>query len=106
MSSIIDAVGKVASRYSALSNPYRILVLTFLIERKRARWSDIKQVLENYSGTVNPNTLHFHLKVLRGAKMIKRFGTNDNIIYTLGDIPEDILITINKEITQLKAFSE
>ena len=71
------------------------------MERRQARWSEIKQALEHYSGTVNPNTLHFHLRALKGAKMVRRWGTNDKIIYTLGDIPDNILATIAKEIIRL-----
>lgn len=103
MSSVIDVATKVAEKYSVLSNPNRILILAFLIDKKVGSWSDIKEVLESYSGTVNPNTMQFHLGVLRGAKMIKRLGNKENIIYTLDDIPDDILLTITKEITQLNA---
>lgn len=100
LSNITESATKVAARYSTLSNPYRILILAILADKKRATWSDIKRVLEGYSGTVNPNTLHFHLRALMVTKMIRRWGTNDIIIYTLGDVPDDILVTIKKEIIE------
>lgn len=106
LSNISEPVTKVAATYSTLSHPYRILILAYLIDKGCASWSDIKRILESYSGTVNPNTLHFHLRVLKAAKMIRRFGTNDIIIYTLGDVPDNILATIVKEIIQQIPSSE
>lgn len=107
MPSVIEAATKIAERFGVLSNPYRTVILAFLLERKKATWSDIKHFIEKSNmGTINPNTLQFHLKALISAGMVSRSGSENNVVYSIGDIPAEISATLDKEIVKiLKDFS-
>jgi DNA-binding HxlR family transcriptional regulator len=100
MSNVADAAFKVAERYSTLSNPYRALILTYLIKKKESSWSQIKQLLEKHMGVVNPNTLQFHLRILMKLGIIGRSGSENNLLYHLDSLPKDIESTLSEEITE------
>ena len=90
----IKHVNILSKRFANLSNDYRIAILIYLIQKKEATWSEIKQFLENMYGSINPNTLHFHLKALITSDMIRRSGSEEKSIYFLGNISDDILEAI------------
>jgi hypothetical protein len=98
MSKVSDSAVKLAERYSLLSNPLRALILAFLIRKKESNWSEIKQFLEKHVETVNPNTLQFHLRVLIQESAIVRSGSENNVLYRIENLPNDIEETLTKEI--------
>lgn len=96
----LEHVNILSKRFANLSNNYRILILAYLIRKKEATWSEIKQFLENiYGSIINPNTLHFHLKALTNSDMIRWSGSEEKGVYFLGNISNDISEAIEKEIT-------
>ncbi|MEM3160252.1 MAG: helix-turn-helix domain-containing protein [Nitrososphaera sp.] len=97
---ITEVASKVAERFGVLSNPYRTLILAFLLKKKKASWSEIKQFLEGHYGSVNPNTLQFHLRALIQANMVERSGSDEDIIYSLGQLPKEIQTTLSTEIIE------
>jgi predicted transcriptional regulator len=100
MSSVTDAAFRVAERYSLLSNPYRTLILAYLIRKRECSWSEIKQFLEKNVGSVNPNTLQFHLRTLMEVGMIGRSGIENNVLYHIENLSKDIEETLTKEIAE------
>jgi hypothetical protein len=77
------------------------------MEKKHATWSDVKQFIETKMGSINPNTLHFHLKTLTQDGYIKRSGGDNKIIYELSSIPEylrkSILETKSSKVREKKS---
>jgi len=56
---------EMAKSHEVLANPIRVLVLAALIALGgEGAWSDIKRALERVYGSINPNTLAFHLRKL------------------------------------------
>jgi DNA-binding HxlR family transcriptional regulator len=100
MSNVADAAAKIAETYSILSNPYRTLILAYLIKKKEASWSELKQFLEKHTGAVNPNTLQFHLRLLIQQHILGRSGSENNISYYIGNLPKDIESKLCKEISE------
>lgn len=88
LSKILKSANELAQSFSTLSNKYRILIILCLMEKKHATWTDVKQFIETKKGSINPNTLHFHLKTLTKDGYIKRSGGDTRIIYELSSIPE------------------
>ncbi|HEY7573506.1 MAG TPA: helix-turn-helix domain-containing protein [Nitrososphaeraceae archaeon] len=102
MSKIEDTVKHVnalSKKFANLSNNYRIAILAYLMWKKEATWSEIKQFLENMYGSINPNTLHFHLKALINSNMIRWSGSEERGTYFLGNMPDDISEVIRSEVT-------
>jgi DNA-binding HxlR family transcriptional regulator len=96
MSKIIDSANDLAQKFSMLSNAYRILIIMYLSSKKRATWTDIKQFVEKNVGSVNPNTLHFHLKALTEIGYVVRSGGEDKTTYELGKVPDYIVDAVKK----------
>lgn len=46
-------------------------------------WNELKTVLENEIGLVNPNVLHFHLKKLKSENKVVFIQLGDLIFYRL-----------------------
>lgn len=103
MSGLAQIATKIAGKFEILSNPYRTLILAFLLKKKEASWSDIKQFLESNVGSINPNTLQFHLKALLHANMVRRSGSEDNIVYTPGIVPNEISVMLDEVVQKLNA---
>ncbi len=101
MSGIAQIATKIAGKFEVLANPYRTLILAFLLKNKEASWSDIKQFLESNVGSINPNTLQFHLKALLHANMVRRAGGEDNIVYMPGVVPNEISVMLDEVVRKL-----
>jgi len=87
-------VEQLAESSRVLASPTRITMLSILRERKALTWSELKSILESRSGPINPNTMHFHLKVLLTAEVIRRAGSETAPIYEIQNVPgpmEDML---------------
>ncbi|HVX02280.1 MAG TPA: hypothetical protein VHA09_03935 [Nitrososphaera sp.] len=97
-SDVIEAAKALSAEYDVMSNIYRTMITAFLRKKGEANWTDIKQFIEEYLGSVNPNTLHFHLKALIEANMIQRKGSEDRMTYSISEIPEYIAESIDSKI--------
>lgn len=98
--SLVEAATRISKEHSALSNIYRTMTLGYLVAKKRGTWSDIKKFLESYVGPVNPNTLHFHLKVLVQNGFIVAKGRQEKPVYQIGRLPSEIRRSI-REVVRL-----
>lgn len=92
----LAAATGISKKFEMLSNVYRVLIVAYLLEHKEGSWSEIKHFLESRCGTVNPNTLHFHLKSLSEASFIKRVGSEDKPSYEIDQLPGEIANTVRK----------
>lgn len=92
--SIVQAAKKISTEHAALSNIYRVVTLAYLTTNDQATWSDIRRFIETNLGSVNPNTLHFHLKALLQNGFISTEGSQEKPVYRLGELPPDIKETI------------
>ncbi|MBA3751151.1 MAG: hypothetical protein H0X03_09745 [Nitrosopumilus sp.] len=103
MANVMQIANKIAEEFTTLSNIYRVLILMYLNNNNNSNWSKIKEFIEQSSGIVNPNTLHFHLKSLINMRYIKRSGSRDSITYKLDkeNIPKFIIETIESKNNEL-----
>lgn len=98
MPAITESANNLAAEFSTLSSPYRILIIRYLLQNREATWSEIKQFLEAHFGSLNPNTLHFHLKELIKADLIGRSDRDEKSTYVLKSVPQEISDAIKKKI--------
>jgi DNA-binding HxlR family transcriptional regulator len=96
---ILEVANKITEKFAILSNIYRTLILIHLYKKDNSTWSEIKEFLEKNNGTVNPNTLHFHLKALIKAGYVKHSGSEESSIYQIDQIPHFILQGIKESIS-------
>jgi|SRR5271154_6564518 len=76
MPRIIEMLDNVTSKHEALSNRLRLLILTIVIARQRASWTDIVADLKScLQKDVNPNSVSFHLKKLQETGFVKVSGS-------------------------------
>ncbi len=95
---IMQRTHAVSRRHDVVASPFRVLVLSIVLQRKEARWADIKRCVEAILGDVNPNTLAFHLKRLVDVGWVRRSGSPEAPVYTVGDIPDSIRSEIMEEV--------
>ena len=95
---IIEIANKITENFAVLSNVYRTLILMHLYKNDNSTWSKIKDFIEKNIGSVNPNTLHFHLKALIHAGYVKRSGSEDSSIYQIDKTPDFILQVIKESV--------
>jgi DNA-binding HxlR family transcriptional regulator len=81
---------EVVEQAQLLSSPVRVLILSLLKSSGLRSWSELEQSLSGALGEINPNTLHFHLKLLVNAGWVVRSGNGRRVTYALGDIPASI----------------
>ncbi len=91
MNKLLENANQITTDCSLLSNIYRTLIIMYLMDKGKSTWSEIKQFIESNSGSINPNTLHFHLKALIDSKFIKmqQLGIEKNV-YALDNLPQSI----------------
>lgn len=87
---LVNEANRITEEYSTLSNVYRTMILAYLIARNQGSWSEIKKFLESNLGSVNPNTLHFHLKALIQRKFVVAVGSEEKPSYQIGELPKEI----------------
>lgn len=63
----------------------------YLIENKEASWLEINSFLESQFNSINPNTLHFHLKSLMEANLVSHSGNDEGAMYRTNEIPSYII---------------
>lgn len=83
------------------SNPLRSLIVSIVIVKSEVTWSELKRDLEKLVGSINPNTLSFHIGKLIDAGFLDKAGTKEQPRYKIiaQKIPE-IEVTIGKNLIQ------
>jgi len=54
------------------SNPLRTFIALFIVAKEETTWSELKSFLEKSGGSVNPNTLSFHIGRLMETGFINK----------------------------------
>jgi DNA-binding transcriptional ArsR family regulator len=79
---------QLAESSRALASPIRILIVSYLRDHVSGTWSEVRSHVEESMGPLNPNTFHFHLKVLLSAAVIRRTGSDESPAYELHSITD------------------
>ncbi len=98
---VLSEAQELASEYEVLSNRVRILILAGVVALGKAKWNEIREIIERYEGRINPNTLSFHLKKLIQAGLIVREGSMESPRY-VPNISEDIAKKIEKLVNEIR----
>jgi len=80
----------VAMKHELLSSPYRVAILSIVKSLDEAKWSQIKKIIEEIYGSINPNTLAFHIKKLINSGLLLRKGSMESPIYVVKSTSEII----------------
>jgi len=94
-----------AERHEVLANPFRVLLLYAVSALGEAKWSDVKVLLEEVLGGVNPNTLSFHLKRLIDAGWIVKTGSPEDPRYTV-NLPDAVRGELEEGVGKVKRILE
>jgi len=94
-----------SEHYEILANPFRVILLYAASALVEAKWSDIKALLEKILGSVNPNTLSFHLKKLIDAGWIIRTGAPEDPRYTV-NLPDATKGELEEGVRKVKLILE
>ncbi len=78
---IINLAKSLALKHDALAHELRVLILTIIAAQGRVSWADLKSALERIVGSINPNTLAFHIKKLISRGYVEREGGPESVIY-------------------------
>jgi len=99
--SIEKLLMKVSKKCELFSNPIRSLIISFAIVKREVTWSELKKDLEQIIGSINPNTLSFHIRRLIDAGFLDKTGTREQPRYKLVEekIPE-IEMTIGQTLIE------
>ena len=87
-------VDEIVKEGTALANPIRVLILTIIAYKREVSWYEIKEILEEFIGRANPNTLAFHINKLVELEFIERIGPKRSPRYVIKKIPNEITILI------------
>lgn len=96
MENELTKTSALTEKYTILSSPFRLLILQYLRKKNQATWTELKDYIESKSGSLNPNTLHFHLKTLINHKYVKRKTIGEKLTYDLNIKDQKILDEIDK----------
>ena len=69
---IENLIAESSKKCEIFANPLRSFIAAFLAVKEEATWSELKDAIEKWAGTVNPNTLSFHLGKLAEAGFIAK----------------------------------
>jgi DNA-binding transcriptional ArsR family regulator len=67
-----NLISQASKRCEIFANPLRAFIAAFIAAKEEATWSELKTAIEEQSGSVNPNTLSFHLGALADAGFITK----------------------------------
>jgi len=92
---------EVSKKCELFSNPLRSLIISFAFVKKEVTWSELKKDLEQITGSINPNTLSFHIGRLIDAGFLDKAGTKEQPRYKIVEekIPE-IEMTIGQTLIE------
>ena len=101
--------------HETLGNFHRFIILALIALRKKASWNEIKWGVEQLCGSINPNTLAFHLDKLLGRGFVKKEGDYylivedklpkevGEILQSLGDALRKVGEGISKNVERIKS---
>ena len=72
--SLGELIRERSEKCNLFSSPLRSFIATFIDVRGEVAWSELKTTLEKYVGSINPNTLSFHIGVLLEAGFIDKLN--------------------------------
>jgi len=85
-----------------LRDPVRVLILAILMALGgEASWSDIKRSLRTIYGSINPNTMAFHLRWLRDRGMLSVADLEDPVFRLLAPPSEERVNALSRKIRRL-----
>jgi len=87
---VLKRAEEIARKASAMASPIRVLVLAVIALRGEARWHEIKGALEELVGSINPNTLAFHINRLVEAGYVERAGPQRSPRYFARNVPPEV----------------
>jgi len=100
-SEILMLSQSIAKEHAPLAHQLRVTILAIVLALGRASWSDIKYVIERIYGSVNPNTLAFHIRKLIDAGYLKKSGSMETPIYE-PNVPEDVAKKLEPLVAKVK----
>ena len=96
---IEQIVAERSKHCEVFSNPLRTFIALFVVAKGEASWSELKSVLEKRSGSINPNTLSFHIGKLIETDFLKKVGSESQPKYRIiEDRVPDIEKMIGKDL--------
>ena len=87
---IKELITQASKQCELFANPLRTFIATFIAVKEEVTWSELKAAIEKWAGTVNPNTLSFHLGKLIDAGFITKIDIRGQPRYRIVDdkLPE------------------
>ena len=80
---IEQIVAERSKHCEVFGNPLRTFIALFVVAKGEASWSELKSVLEKRSGSINPNTLSFHIGKLIETGFLKKIGSESQPKYRI-----------------------
>jgi hypothetical protein len=93
--SIEQIVVERSKNCEVFGNPLRAFIALLVVAKEEATWSELKSALEKRSGSINPNTLSFHIGKLIETDFLKKVNSQSQPKYRIN---EDRLPDIEKMI--------
>ncbi len=69
---IENLIVQASKKCELFANPLRSFIAAFIAVKEEVTWSELKDAIEKWAGSVNPNTLSFHLGELAAAGFITK----------------------------------
>jgi len=69
---IEELITQASKKCEIFANPLRSFIAAFIAAKEEVTWSELKDAIEKWGGSVNPNTLSFHLGELGAAGFITK----------------------------------
>jgi DNA-binding HxlR family transcriptional regulator len=78
-----DSLQERVEACEVFSNVQRSIMVLIIAIYGEISWTDLKLKVEQVSGSINPNTLSFHLKKLVESGIIRKGGTGSQPFYEI-----------------------
>lgn len=106
---IFERARERSEKYEIFSNPLRLFIALVLFAKREATWSELKGDLEESVGSVNPNTLSFHIGRLMGTGFVDKVDIEGQPRYRINEgqmlemekmIGEDLIKEVRESLGQ------
>jgi DNA-binding transcriptional ArsR family regulator len=98
---IEQIVAERSKNCEVFSNPLRTFIALFVVAKGEVSWSELKNALEKRSGSINPNTLSFHISKLIETGFLKKVNGESQPKYRINeDHVSDIEKMVGKDLIQ------
>jgi DNA-binding PadR family transcriptional regulator len=78
-----DSLQESVEACEVFSNLQRSIIVLIIAVYEEISWTELKIKVEEVSGSINPNTLSFHLKKLVESGIIRKGGTSTQPFYEI-----------------------